>query len=158
MLKPPQQQPQQQPMRQNSLSDLERTFQAFQQPGPSQPPQQPAAGGGLDLSKLLAVVNARNQMQQAPSFAQQGQVPGQPPNLAAMLSQFRNQRTAAPSAYGYGQQNQYGEDYDRKRMREDPDWKGEYDDYGNSEYGYKRQKANIDNNKAKKHVRTVMNF
>ena len=84
---------------QSGLSDLERTFSLFsQQQQQAQQQQQSTGGVSLDLSKLLAVVNARNQMQaqqQTPAFqpsapATASQVVSSP-NLATLLAQIQGQ-------------------------------------------------------------------
>ncbi len=88
------QQPSQQ--QQAGLSNLEQTFGLFNQQPQAQ--QQPVAAGGLDLSKLLAVVNMRNQLQAQPQQQPQPQFPtaapatqASAPNLAALLAQMQGQ-------------------------------------------------------------------
>ena len=157
------QQPQLQPKQplHAELTDLEKTFSQFRghnQIQMSQIPQVPqipqinhaSSSQGLDLQKILAVMNAQKQMQQAPPL--QSVSTTQSPNLASILSQISNPTTQQQQSqsYGIGQQhNQYYEDSERKRMREDS-----YDNYGDDGAGYnKRSRMNGDPGKPKKHVR-----
>lgn len=129
MIKPQQQQTQAQP-----LSDLERTFNLFRQQGQAQPVQQaPLTAGGVDLSKILGVMKAQQQMQVPQP---QPQAPQPTSNLAALLAQFSGQAqgqngVAGGQSFSFGQHNQDEQD-DRKHDRMD------YDDYGN---GTKRKKV-----------------
>ena len=127
------QQPSQQ--QQAGLSNLEQTFGLFNQQPQTQ--QQPVAAGGLDLSKLLAVVNMRNQLQAQPP--QPPQLPAAAPatqagapNLAALLAQMQGQagqQPAFPAMAGLplgnlaiGNPNPYSgpdNDYSRKHGRND---------------------------------------
>ncbi|PYH48619.1 uncharacterized protein BP01DRAFT_371548 [Aspergillus saccharolyticus JOP 1030-1] len=150
---PPQVQPSTAPM-----SDLERTFSMFRQAQPqptSQPPilqmpqfpaaPQPAAGQGIDLQNILAIMNAQKQMQPAVTAPQVP--PAQPaiaPNLAAIFSQISGQNQ--PNAGNAPQQPGHFEDPERKRLRES----GGYDGADDDRYGYsKRNKYN--NDLGKKH-------
>ena len=192
-----QQQPQAQQQRpafpqqqhQSNISELERTFAQFRtNPTPQQAQAMPPApvsqagqtapgGQGIDLQKILAIVNAQQQMQQQQQQPQQLQQPaipqppaqGQGPNLASILAQFTNPnggQTQQPqsqySQQGYGQQ--HGQQ-PRQSYHEDPARKRNYDGFGGGRGGYdgpddggtsesnshKRFRINGDPNKPKKH-------
>lgn len=169
---PPQQQPPQpsqpqsapppQPAQPAPLSDLERTINIFrQQQGQSLvapplthiPVSQPSTTQGVDLQKILAVINAQKQIQQPNGFQQSQQSQSTvTPNLAAFISQFgsknqpslqsQSQTTSQPQ-----QQQQIYEDPERKRMRET----GGYDVTDDRYNPTKRSKTSGDP-KQKKHV------
>jgi hypothetical protein len=127
-------QPQQQ--QQGSMTSLDQTIAALsqQQQQQQQPPQQqPLGGAGLDLSKLLAVVNAQNQLraQQQPQFpAPTPATQASTPNLAALLAQMQGQAAPQPAyshmpalPVGIGNPNPYpgpDNEYSRKHGRNDP--------------------------------------
>ena len=116
---------------QGGLANLDQTIAALSQPQPA-PQQQPLGGTGLDLSKLLAVVNVQNQLraQQQPQFP--APAPGAQagtPNLAALLAQMQGQAAPQP-AYQHmpalpvdiGNPNPYpgpDNDFSRKHGRND---------------------------------------
>ena len=109
---------QSQPLQQQQQNGQAGVGSLFTQAHLPQAQQQPAAG--LDISKLLAVVNAQNQMQ--PAYA-----PPPPPagtqNLAALLAQVQQQQqNASFNISGAGNPNPYAgadSDYNRKRDRYD---------------------------------------
>jgi hypothetical protein len=124
-------QPVQQP--QGGLMSLDQTIGATsQQQQQQQPQQQPMGGTGLDLSKLLAIVNVQNQLraQQQPQFsAPAPATQGGTPNLAALLAQMQGQAAPQPTyqhmpalPVGTGNPNPYpgpDNDYSRKHGRVD---------------------------------------
>ena len=127
-MKPPGQPVQQQ---QGSLTSLDQTIAALGQQQ-QLPQQQPLAGAGLDLSKLLAVVNAQNQLraQQQPQFPAAAPAPqAGTPNLAALLAQMQGQAAPQPAyphmaalPVGIGNPNPYpgpDNEYSRKHGRND---------------------------------------
>ncbi|KAK2759924.1 hypothetical protein FQN54_002660 [Arachnomyces sp. PD_36] len=167
MIQQPAQQQQQQPAVQQQqppqppVSDLEKTFDFFrnqsqpqmaQNPPVSQAPpaaQVPAAPG-LDLQKILAVMNAHNQMQQ-PSNLQQGQQQqqgqgqgNQQPNLAALLSQMTN-ANATPvgnQQFGFGQQQQQPQQSQHQPQQnryEEPERKRNFDGPSYDGYNYNKR-------------------
>jgi hypothetical protein len=124
---------------QGNLANLDQTIAALsqqqqQQQQQQQPPQQQSLGGaGLDLSKLLAVVNAQNQLraQQQPQFPPAAAPAAQPgtPNLAALLAQMQGPAAPQPAyqqmpalPVGIGNPNPYpgpDHEYSRKHGRND---------------------------------------
>lgn len=156
----PQSTPPPQPAQQAPVSDLERTINMFrQQQGqplvapPLLPVSQPSTSTaqGVDLQKLLAVINAQKQIQQPNGFQQSHQSqPSITPNLAAFISQFGNKNQSQPSSQTQQQQlqGQIYEDPERKRMRETT---GVYDGTTDDRFNQtKRSKTNGDP-KQKKH-------
>jgi hypothetical protein len=156
----PQSAPPPQPAQQAPVSDLERTINMFRQQGqplvapPLLPVSQPSTSTaqGVDLQKLLAVINAQKQIQQPNGFQQSHQSqPSITPNLAAFISQFGNKNQSQPSSQTQQQQlqGQIYEDPERKRMRETT---GVYDGTTDDRFNQtKRSKTNGDP-KQKKHV------
>ncbi len=131
---PPQQQ--QQPAVQPQSNGLEAIFAQFANNNNQVPqvqmlqqPQQPSTSG-FDLQATLAAMTHRGQVQ--PGYG----VPPQPPqgvDLQSILAQFGK---APTQMQGYGYQNAYQSENDRKRQMN-------YDDQ-NGDYGYnngKRQKS-----------------
>ena len=127
-MKPPGQPVQQQ---QGSLTSFDQTIAALSQQQ-QLPQQQPVGGAGLDLSKLLAVVNAQNQLraQQQPQFPASAPAPqAGTPNLAALLAQMQGQAAPQPAyphmgalPVGIGNPNPYpgpDNEYSRKHGRND---------------------------------------
>jgi hypothetical protein len=117
------------------------------------PVSQPSTTQGVDLQKILAVINAQKQIQQPNGFQQSQQSQSTvTPNLAAFISQFgsknqpslqsQSQTTSQPQ-----QQQQIYEDPERKRMRET----GGYDVTDDRYNPTKRSKTSGDP-KQKKHV------
>jgi hypothetical protein len=119
-----------------ALSQQQQQQQPSQQPQqpqqPSPPQQQPVGGTGLDLSKLLAIVNVQNQLraQQQPQFsAPAPTTQGGTPNLATLLAQMQGQAAPQPAyqhmpalPVGVGNPNPYpgpDNDYSRKHGRSD---------------------------------------
>ncbi|KAM5447305.1 hypothetical protein MaudCBS49596_006068 [Microsporum audouinii] len=133
----------QQPSIPPNVPDLQQTLAQFtansQAPQLQQTPQPGQAPGsqGLDFQKLLAVMNAQKQMQQATAFPQVAAP--QAPNLAAILSQLSNptvplqQQNQGQDSQSYSQS--YYEDGENKRSYE-----------GDDSYDYSKRA------KVKKHV------
>ncbi|KAF3482657.1 C-x8-C-x5-C-x3-H type zinc finger protein [Arthroderma uncinatum] len=147
----PQPQLLQQPSIQPNVPDIQHTLAQFtanpqvsqmqqtSQPGQTSVPQ------GLDFQKLLAVMNAQKQMQQATAFPQIATP--QAPNLAAILSQLSNpagqlQQQQQPQqqqdSQTFNQQQPYFEEGENKRGYE-----------GDDSYDYNKRA------KVKKHVSSV---
>lgn len=121
------------------MTDLERTISMFKQQQPQQPqqpqipqfqPQAPAPN--VDLQKILAVINAQQQMSQPPAFQQPLSQPAVNPNFAAIVSQLSNQNTAG------AQPSPFHEDPDRKRMRERDAYEDAFDDRFNPSKRHKQ--------------------
>ncbi|EGD95843.1 C-x8-C-x5-C-x3-H type zinc finger protein [Trichophyton tonsurans CBS 112818] len=134
-------QQQQQPAMPPNVPDLQQTLAQFtanaqspQLQQASQPGQAPGAQG-LDFQKLLAVMNAQKQMQQATAFPQVTTPPT--PNLAAILSQLSN---PASQLLQQQQQNQ-GQNKDlqayNQALYEDGDNKRSYE--GDDSYDYNKR-------------------
>jgi hypothetical protein len=132
---PSSQQQQQQQQQQSSMTSLDQTIAALsqqQQQQQQQPQQQPLGSTGLDLSKLLAVVNAQNQLRahQQPQFPTPAPTTqASTPNLAALLAQMQGQAAPQPAyphmsalPVGIGNPNPYpgpDNEYSRKHGRND---------------------------------------
>ena len=137
---------QSQPLQQQQQNGLASIGSLFPQSHPPQPQQQQPPAG-LDISKLLAVVNAQNQMQppQQPAYAPPPPAAASTQNLAALLAQVQQQQqqqqqqNASFNLSGAaGNPNPYpggvaDNDYNRKRDR--------YDDNSNNDGGRRAKKG-----------------
>lgn len=120
----------------NPLADLEKTFSQFRAPAAiptapaamqPQPQPQPSAFNGLDITKLLAVISASQQMGTAAPILPMQQAAVPTPNTAALLSQISNitgLNQIQPQNTGFGHNpaansGQVYEHEDRKRLREE---------------------------------------
>lgn len=108
----------------------------LQPQAPQNPTTQAPATQGFDFQRLLAVVNAQQQVQQPqvsqPQVMPQSQPsqPGVAPNVAAIISQFANQNQQSGANHAQ-QPSQVYEDPERKRMREENGYDSPYDDQSN---------------------------
>jgi Zinc finger domain len=106
-----------------------------------QPQQQQQNAGGVDISKILAVMSQMQQPQQQAHPVQQPQQQGGQLNLAALLAQMQGQQPAQstqtlPYAFG-GNPNPYpGPDNDYSRKHNRTESNGDYD-----EYAWKKKKT-----------------